>query len=68
MDVVKLIKIIKIRFTSWRDHSVPPRTIAFQAQLDALTMRERALTIAAARARVEQGVDTSLLSAEEGSG
>ncbi len=55
------MRLIKIRFTSWRDKSVAPRTSDFQAQLDALTMRERALTTAAARARVEQGEDTGWL-------
>ncbi|HKQ24363.1 MAG TPA: hypothetical protein VJT81_07995 [Burkholderiales bacterium] len=55
------MKLIKIRFTSWRDRSVPPRTIEFQAQLDALTMREGALIAASARARAEQEHDGQLL-------
>ena len=49
------VKIIKIRFTSWRDQSGPPRTMAFLAQLDALNMRKGALITAAKRARAEQG-------------
>ena len=55
------LKLIKIRFTSWRDHDATPRTISFQAQLDALTMREGALIAASARVRDEQGHDSEAL-------
>ena len=43
------MKLIKIRFTSWRDESFAPRSLALQAQLDALTTRISVLTAAAAR-------------------
>ena len=48
------MKLIKIRFTSWRDKTIAPRTSPTQDQLDAWTARERALTAAAAAVKAEQ--------------
>lgn len=48
------VKLIKIRFTSWRDQSVAPRTSAFKDRLDALTTRISSLSAAAARIRDER--------------
>ena len=48
------MKLVKIRFTSWRHKSVAPRTSPTQDRLDALTARERALTAAAATIKAEQ--------------
>jgi hypothetical protein len=42
------LKLIKVRFTSWRDQSVAPRTTAFQRQLDRWITRLSALSVAAA--------------------
>jgi len=47
------VKLIKIRFTAWRDKSVPPRPTAIQEQLDAWTERKSALAIAAARVKTD---------------
>lgn len=48
------MKLIKIRFTSWRDQSVAPRKLEFQDRLEAWNARETALTAAAAAVKAEQ--------------
>ena len=45
------MKLIKIRFTAWRDKSVPPRPAAIQQQLDAWTERKMALILATERVK-----------------
>ncbi len=47
------MKLIKIRFTAWRDQSVAPRSLAFQQQLDAFSSRISVLAATAARIREE---------------
>jgi hypothetical protein len=47
------VKLIKIRFTSWRDQSVALRSLAIQRQLDAFTTRMSVLAATAARIRNE---------------
>ena len=48
------MKLIKIRFTSWRDRSAAPRSPAFQEQLDAWTTRVSVLSDATARIKEQQ--------------
>jgi hypothetical protein len=56
------VKIIKIRFTAWRDQSAAPRSPVFQEQLDVWTKRIRELSVAAARIKDEQAhADNELL-------
>jgi hypothetical protein len=47
------VKLIKIRFTSWRDHSVAPSTLVLEEQLGTLITREVALRTAAASAKAQ---------------
>ena len=49
------MKLIRIRFTSWRDQSIAPRSLVLQEQIDALTTRISVLSAAAARIRHHQG-------------
>jgi hypothetical protein len=56
------VKIIKIRFTSWRGPPPLPRSPALQEQINACTTRISALSAAAARIREEQAhADTKML-------
>ena len=56
------MKLIKIRFTSWRDQSPEPRSPTVQAHLDALITRLSVLSAAAARIKDEQIlVDSEML-------
>ncbi len=48
------MKIVKIRFTSWRGPSPLPRSPALQEQINACTARISVLSAAAARIREEQ--------------
>ena len=48
------VKLIKIRFTAWRDQGAAPRSPVFQDQLDFWTKRLRELSVAAARIKGEQ--------------
>jgi hypothetical protein len=48
------VKLVKIRFTSWRDRSVASRSPAFQEQLDAWAKRESVLSAAVARIREQE--------------
>ena len=65
------VKLIKIRFTSWRDQSVSPSTRVLEEQLGALIVREIAVRAAARNATAEQahadreGVHRSLVSFAE---
>ena len=45
------MKLIKVRFTSWRDQSAAPRSPLFQEQLDVWTKRISELSLAVARIR-----------------
>ena len=47
------MKLVKIQFTSWRDESAPPAKV-FQEKLGWLTVRENALSSAAATIKEEQ--------------
>ena len=53
------MKLIKIRFTSWRDRSVASRPPALQEQLDAWARRESALSAAVAQIK-EQEVNANI--------
>jgi len=53
------VKLIKIRFTSWRDRSVASSSPALQEQLDDWTKRESALSAAVAHIK-EQEVNVSI--------
>lgn len=53
------VKLIKIRFTSWRDRSVASRSPAFQEQLDAWAKRESALSAAVAHIK-EQEINANI--------
>jgi len=53
------VKLIKIRFTSWRDRSVASRSPAFQKQLDAWAKRVSALSAAVAHIK-EQEVNANI--------
>ena len=47
------MKLVKIWFTSWRDQSIAPRSLAIQQQLDTFTTRKSVLAVTAARIRDE---------------
>ncbi|HKQ25167.1 MAG TPA: hypothetical protein VJT81_12065 [Burkholderiales bacterium] len=53
------MRLIKIRFTSWRDRSVAPRAPAIQEQLDAWAKRVSALSAAVAHIK-EQEVNANI--------
>lgn len=53
------MKLVKIRFTAWRDKSAAPRPPALQQQLDHWTTRINILTVAAARIREQQATADS---------
>lgn len=56
------MKLVKIRFTPWRDQSSEPRSPAVQQLLDALITRMSLLSAAAARIKDEQIlVDSEML-------
>ena len=48
------MKLIKIRFTSWRDQSVAPRAKVLQEQIDACITRINVLSAAATQMKLEQ--------------
>lgn len=56
------MKLVKIRFTAWRDQSSSPRSRALQEQVDAGTARVSLLSSAAAQIKVEQAhADSEML-------
>ncbi len=54
------MKLIKVRFTAWREKSVSSRPSAIQQQLDAWRTRRIALTTAAARVKADRSPGESL--------